>query len=215
MIESLFGSKTRVKLLKLFLENTEESYYVREITRKIDEQINSVRRELSNMTNLGIVTSDNRENKLYYSINQDSPYFTALRAMFDPSSLDVPVIKPESANQPKANSKDSAAGISPEPGYLAQLDRLDGLRLAVASGRLVGRLGKNIDLLLVGDMNSAKLKSTIKSIETAVKHELNYSVMDSNEFYYRLSIKDRFVSDIINQDHQILIDRDTAFGKSE
>jgi hypothetical protein len=45
MIEQLFGSKTRVKLLKLFFSNPNRSFYVREITRTIDEQINSVRRE--------------------------------------------------------------------------------------------------------------------------------------------------------------------------
>lgn len=55
MFEQLFGSKTRVKLLSLFYNNPERPFYVREITRKIDEQINSVRRELQNLLNIGIV----------------------------------------------------------------------------------------------------------------------------------------------------------------
>ena len=46
MIDTLFGSKTRVKLLYLFLNNPGRAFYVREITRRVDEQINSVRREL-------------------------------------------------------------------------------------------------------------------------------------------------------------------------
>ena len=54
MIEQLFGSKTRVKLLQLFLANPGRSFYVRELTRKIDEQINSVRRELSNLMELSL-----------------------------------------------------------------------------------------------------------------------------------------------------------------
>ena len=49
MIDSLFGSKTRVKLLHLFLNNPGKAFYVREITRLVDEQINSVRRELANI----------------------------------------------------------------------------------------------------------------------------------------------------------------------
>ena len=48
-MEQLFGSKTRVKLLQLFFRNPNRAFYVREITRKIDEQINSVRRELANL----------------------------------------------------------------------------------------------------------------------------------------------------------------------
>ena len=70
MIDALFGSKTRVKLLHLFLNNPGKSFYVREITRLIDEQINSVRRELANMLNVGIITCKEADNKLYYEVNQ-------------------------------------------------------------------------------------------------------------------------------------------------
>src|ERR1700744_3000397 len=82
MVEQLFGSKTRVKLLQLFYGNPNRSFYVREITRKIDEQINSVRRELSNLLSIGIITSDNNNNKLYYEVNQKYEYYTPLREIF-------------------------------------------------------------------------------------------------------------------------------------
>ena len=69
MVEQLFGSKTRVKLLNLFYSNPNRAFYVREITRKIDEQINSVRRELSNLLSIGIIVSETNNNRLYYEIN--------------------------------------------------------------------------------------------------------------------------------------------------
>ena len=82
MIDALFGSKTRIKLLHLFLNNPGKAFYVREITRLIDEQINSVRRELSNMLNVGIIKSDTAENKLYYEVNQRYEHYVPLRAIF-------------------------------------------------------------------------------------------------------------------------------------
>src|SRR5512146_3278392 len=82
MIEQLFGSKTRVKLLQLFHSNPNRSFFVREITRKIDEQINSVRRELSNLLSIGIITSDNTNNKLYYEVNQKFEYYEPLQQIF-------------------------------------------------------------------------------------------------------------------------------------
>jgi len=85
MIDTLFGSKTRVKLLHLFLNNPGKSFYVREITRIIDEQINSVRRELSNMLNVGVIECDSAENKLYYQVNQRYEYYKPLRAIFSDS----------------------------------------------------------------------------------------------------------------------------------
>src|SRR5471030_1179787 len=82
MVEQLFGSKTRVKLLNLFYSNANRSFYVREITRKIDEQINSVRRELSNLLSIGIITSDANNNRLYYEVNQKYDYYEPLHLIF-------------------------------------------------------------------------------------------------------------------------------------
>src|SRR5579872_3813536 len=82
MIEQLFGSKTRVKLLQLFYGNPNRSFYVREITRKIDEQINSVRRELANLLSIGIISSDTNNNRLYYEVNQKYEYYNALSSIF-------------------------------------------------------------------------------------------------------------------------------------
>src|SRR3954466_12220845 len=82
MIEQLFGSKTRVKLLQLFYSNPNRSFYVREITRKIDEQINSVRRELANLLSIGIIASDTTNNRLYYEVNQEYEYYAPLQLIF-------------------------------------------------------------------------------------------------------------------------------------
>ncbi|MBO7664277.1 hypothetical protein J6S46_00220, partial [Candidatus Saccharibacteria bacterium] len=57
-VEKLFGSKTRAKLLRLFFENPGKSFYVREMTRVIEEQINSVRRELLNLESIGIIKNE-------------------------------------------------------------------------------------------------------------------------------------------------------------
>src|ERR1700740_194718 len=86
MIEQLFGSKTRVKLLQLFYSNPNRSFYVREITRKINEQINSVRRELSNLLSIGIIVSDNTNNRLYYEVNQKYEFYDPLSIIFGASN---------------------------------------------------------------------------------------------------------------------------------
>ena len=95
MIDALFGSKTRVKLLHLFLSNPGKSFYVREITRLIDEQINSVRRELANMLEVGVITSDSSDNKLYYEVNQRYEHYIALKAIFTGGSEQVLIAKKE------------------------------------------------------------------------------------------------------------------------
>ena len=91
MIEQLFGSKTRVKLLQLFYSNPNRAFYVREITRKIDEQINSVRRELSNLLSIGIITSDPTQNRLYYEVNQKYEHYQPLAMIFGGLKLSAAV----------------------------------------------------------------------------------------------------------------------------
>lgn len=87
MVDALFGSKTRVKLLHLFLNNPGKAFYVREITRLIDEQINSVRRELSNLLEVGVITSSTADNKLYYELNQHYEYLAAFKMIFGDKKL--------------------------------------------------------------------------------------------------------------------------------
>ncbi len=192
MIDALFGSKTRVKLLHLFLNNPGKSFYVREITRLIDEQINSVRRELSNMLSVGIITSDTSDNKLYYEVNQRYEHYVALRAIF--------------ADQPQKTAKVARAADD----WLPIITGLPGVRIAVAAGVLVQGSTSKVDLLVVGATAPAKLKSAIKSIERLEGRELTYSTLPYDEFYYRLSVRDKFITEILNSSHQVVVDTDNV-----
>src|SRR5262249_52061486 len=123
MIEQLFGSKTRVKLLQLFYGNPNRSFYVREITRKIDEQINSVRRELANLLSIGIITSDTVNNRLYYEVNQKFEYYTPLLAMFGGKPMIAVAAEP---SKDGANPKKSIATLpaASEPEELKALGKV-------------------------------------------------------------------------------------------
>ncbi len=191
MIDALFGSKTRIKLLHLFLNNPGKSFYVREITRLIDEQINSVRRELSNMLNVGIIKSDEADNKLYYEVNQRYEHYVPLRAIFADE---------KSAGEPLNHSVPSTLD------WQAKLDELGKIKIAVVSGVFVENSGSPLDLLLVGNPSAAKLKTFIKALEKQEGRELNYSVLAYDEFYYRLSIRDRFIAQLLANKHTVLRD---------
>ena len=194
MIDSLFGSKTRVKLLYLFLNNLEKSFYVREITRMIDEQINSVRRELANMVSVGIVKQDAIDNKLYYSVNEDYPYVKPLMVIFSD----------------KNNDDKEPASASWED----SIKRIRGLKIAITAGKLdIGSIA-SVDLLLVGDnMSALAIKNLIKRIEKAKKSEINYAIMTYDDFYYRMSVKDRFIMDMIRNKHLVLLDTEGIIRK--
>ncbi len=199
MIDALFGSKTRVKLLHLFLNSPGQSFYVREITRKIDEQINSVRRELSNMLEVGVITSDSADNKLYYQVNQRYDYYVPLRAIFGDNVADANIVPV------------SSEGAADE--YSSAIRAIPALTLAILSGVLVRGSKTSIDVVLVGNLSPAKVKAAMKVIEKGEGRDINYSVLSYDEFYYRLSVRDRFITEILNGKHTIVVDKDNVLSQ--
>ena len=193
MIEQLFGSKTRVKLLQLFYGNPNRSFYVREITRKIDEQINSVRRELSNLLSIGIITSENTNNKLYYEVNQAHEHHKALSSIFGATKI---------VDNDESDEKDP----------LNTLGRVD---LAVFTGQFTRDERSGVDFLIVGDINQTQLGKYIANLEKKEGKEIRYAVMAAKEFDYRRKLNDRFLTSVLESKKQILADRENLLSQQE
>ncbi|MBQ3326002.1 transcriptional regulator [Candidatus Saccharibacteria bacterium] len=177
-LEKLFGSKTRTKLLALFFEDTSKSFYVREITRVIEEQINSVRRELINLESIGIVKNDTYDNKVYYSANPKHPFSHALSEIFSAKVGDAKEV------EVKRTSWEDY--VKPVKNYL------DGL---IVTNRVPGEEG--IDMLIIGDDKTKKLTHWAEVVEKKMGKPLNYVIMSTGDYSYRKSVKDRFLVELM------------------
>ena len=188
MIDQLIGSKTRVKLLQLFFSNPNRSFYVREITRKIDEQINSVRRELSNLLNIGIIISDTTNNRLYYEVNQKYEFYDPLRVIF-------------------------GGGESKKSGKIAKSDQKDDFKslghldLLVYTGQFTRDETAGIDLLIVGNTNTNAVQKFVTELEEKEGKDIRYTVLSLNDFQYRLQVKDRFIGNVLAAKKQVVLDK--------
>ena len=202
MIDKLFGSKTRVKLLHLFMNHPGQSFYVREITRLIDEQINSVRRELSNMLEVGVITSDTSDNKLYYQVNQRYEFYTALRAIFAGETVTTEQVGVTNAD-----------GVHEQ--HLSIINDIPSVRLAILADVLMKGSTAPIDVMLVGNVSPAKVKSAIAMIEKLEGREINYTVLPYDEFYYRLSVRDKFITEVLAGKHSVAVDKDNVLGEQQ
>jgi len=228
MIEQLFGSKTRVKLLRLFFSNPNRSFYVREITRKVDEQINSVRRELANMLSLGIITSDSSNNKLYYEVNQEYEYFKPLQTMF--SELEVEE-KPTASSKPKAKEATKATKSStkdtPEPTETLEkaaeksIVELPEAKHWAKAGNIIGIAYSgvytrdetaSVDILIIGDAVVSTIESVISELEKEKNKELKYAIIEASEWKYRRQVRDKFWLQFMAAKKQIVLDRADVFN---
>ncbi|HBG82007.1 TPA: transcriptional regulator [candidate division CPR2 bacterium] len=187
MLEQLFGSKTRVKLLSLFFNNPHRSFYVREITRKVDEQINSVRRELANLQDHGIVASLAKNGKLYYGLNNKYEFAKEFKSIF--KAADVP--------QKEDN----------EEKLVVRFKRTGSVDIVLMMGYFVQDSESPLDLFIVGKLDKKKLRNVVSELEKDAGKELNFCVMTKDEYEYRSTLYDRFIIDVMAHPKITLINK--------
>ncbi len=192
-IDQLFGSKTRVRLLYLFLEDPERAFYVRELTRRIDAQLNSVRRELTNLVELGIVLEvegkilpreneiKKTEKKKYYKANIRCTFFPELRSIMKKSMVLM------------------------NRSFVQEVTEIGDVSLLFLTGKFIDNEKVPSDLMIVGDLDLEKLQQAIKNFELQIGREINYTFMPKEEFAYRQEVKDRFLSSLLTSDKIVLI----------
>ena len=185
-------SKVRVKMLELFFRNPNEMYYVRQLTRELDEEINAIRRELERLSKVGIVKSEQRGNRLYYFLNRTYPFYPELLRLTN-----------------------KATGL----GHALRQHRtkIGNPRFITFSMRFAQhkpRRHDEVDILLVGDTKMQELEPLIKAEEKLRGHEVNYTVMSNDEFEFRKTRRDPFVNEILASglimivgDEDALVDR--------
>lgn len=184
MLEDIIISRVRVKILTLFLTHPGTIFHVRDIVRKTNEEINAVRRELAHMEDAGMVTKEQRANRLFYVMRRDYPLYFELLALIGKSSgLGWDIIK-----------------------HRAKLGKI---KFAMLSGRLLRGLphkgGNDVDLLVVGTVVLPELSQLVKAEEVRRGREINYTVMSEEEFTFRKRRRDPFVLGILEGSRMMII----------
>ena len=183
MLKDLFISKTRIKLLQVFLSNPGRIFYVRELVRAVEEQINSVRAELARMEKASMVTSEMRANRRFYGFRKDYIFYDELSRLV-------------------AKSKGLGGDI------IKERNKLGKIRFASLSGNLIKRrpVGPtDVDLLVVGNVVIPQLAQLVKSKEDSVGREINYTVMTEEEFTFRKRRGDPFLRNILEKPKVLLV----------
>lgn len=184
MLENLFSSKTRVKLLQLFLKNPNNKYYVRELTRQIDERINSVRRELENLLQIGLLVDSRDEKKRYYQVDKSYMYYKELKALFN-----------KAMTMPRAK-------------IVTLFEKAGTADMVILSGKLTNS-PSGIDVMLIGEFQKEKVTKVMEKLEKENEQELNYSIMKKSEYLFRKEYGDRFLKRIFDHDYEIILDNVT------
>ncbi|RJR15433.1 hypothetical protein C4579_02225 [Candidatus Microgenomates bacterium] len=188
MLRDIIVSRVRVKVLTLFLSNPGQIFYVREIVRATEEEINAIRRELMHLEKGGMVSKESRANRVYYNFRTDYPlYFELLELITKTTGLGGNMLKNKA--------------------------KLGKLKFAMISGSFARGLKKeqnNVDLLVVGTVVLPELAQLVRAEETRRKKEINYTVMTTEEFEFRKSRRDPFILSVITGSRIMIIGDEEA-----
>ncbi len=208
MLEKLFGSVSRVKLLKIFLLNPDKKYYIRQLARDLKLQVNSVRRELGNLEEFGLLSSDDNNSinlpilsngrkaptsakeknsslkeKKYYQVNKSFILFSEIKSLIIKSQI--------------------LAGES----FIANLKKVCQPKFILLSGMFVNNDNSPTDVLIVANIKREDLLQIITDLEGELGREINFTIMDEEEFKYRQEIADVFLHSLLNSRRLVLLDK--------
>lgn len=190
MLEQIFGSATRTRILKFFCLNAQERFFIRELSRRLDLQLNSIRRELDNLESFGFLKSVEDNGKKFYEVNQEFHLFLEIKNLIL-----------------KATTLDDMF-------FADKMSKVSGLKLLVFTGMLT-KAPTLTDVLIVGKVRKADLDKYLKKIAQGLPHELRVTFLAPQDYIYRLKIVDKFIYDIFAHNRIVVIDKiSKEIGKS-
>ena len=183
MLEKLITSKTRSKILELFLSNPDMEIHLREIGRRIDENHNSTRRELNNLEDMTILISRKDGNQRYFRINKENPIYPDLKSIYLKTSGIGNVIR-------------------------SGLDEIGEIRYCFIYGSYASNTEmahSDLDLFVVGEIDENKLIPIINGLEKRLNREINYILYTQNEYQSRKKKKNKFVMNVLKEDKIMIL----------
>lgn len=171
MLKRLFTSNTRIKLLTVFLMNSDKEFFIRELTRKLDEQINSVRRELDNLKKMGLLKAKAKNRKKYYVVNTNFALFDELKGI---------IVKALSSSQTIADA----------------MSKFGNIKVLALSGQFINQETETVDMLIVGELDREKFSKYL-SEDLRTQRPVKFTILTEDDYKYRVNCKDKFISEII------------------
>ena len=200
-LEKLFGSSARVKIIRLFLSNSENLFSLEDVSRRAKVLTPVARRETSLFKGIGLIKQKEQivdkpfklkdgtikiKKKKFngYFLNALFPFVHALR-----------------------NLVINAAPVDKEA-MIKEINTIGRIKLVVFSGIFTNNENSRVDLLLVGDaIKETKLDKVLKNIEAEIGKEIVYAVFKTDDFMYRLGMYDRFIRDILEYPHEKAVNK--------
>lgn len=203
ILAKLFGSPSRVKLMRLFLMNPEDVFDMPEISKRSKVASAMLRKEIKLLCEIGLIKQrtvvkmipkrGGKEGALDkkkvngYGMDPSFPYLSALRSLVTEIAI----------------GKEDVA---------ARFRNCGQMKLIIVSGIFLDEADSRLDILLVGDkLKKPIIEGVLRRLEAELGKELTYGILESAEFDYRYGIYDKFIRDVLDYPHLVVLNKLNLF----
>lgn len=179
IFDALFGSKTRARLIRFFLLNPGAEFTATEVSEKTMVSRKEAVHELPRLAKMKFVFERLRKGHKYYIVNEDFPFYTELRSLV------------------------SKLNIHAQSQVFRKLKTVGEVKLILISGLFLNYAKSKVDMILVvNNVNRAKLKHAVAHLEAEVGKEIRFVLMNNEELHYRLNMLDRFFIEFLEAPYE-------------
>jgi hypothetical protein len=204
-LAKLLGGNDRVKIMRLFLHHGDAILSLKEVSEKTKSKSVSVRKEITLLLNIGFL--EKRKSRVYTTVGKGKKAKTAIKEV-----LGYGLNKEFSHNQALRDLLFNFETFDRKD-LVNRFKNIGRVKLFVTSGIFVGWKDSRVDVLIVGEsLKRPKVEKVFELLGSELGREVIYSIMDVEEYDYRIKMYDKFVRDILDMPHQKLIDKITKGG---
>ncbi len=200
ILEKLFGSSAKVKLIKLFLLNPESVYDIAQASERSKVSASVARKEINNLEKINFIKPKFyiKEVKVQRNRNIEVMRKRANGWTLDPKFPYIEAMELFLSNVNPFKHSDIVQKIS----------RAGKIQLLIIAGVFIKDPESRLDLLVVGDnLKLGFLENIIRTIESEIGKEIRYAVFETSEFKYRYSIFDKLIRDVVDFPHEKIINK--------
>lgn len=200
VLAKLFGGEARVKILRLFLFNPNQTFSSGDISLRSRVALASVRHEVALLRKLDMIKGKRFTHSV--QVKRKRKLVTVRKSeggwLLNPSFMYLSAMKEILINTILVRHAD----------IVRRLNAVGKIKFVIISGIFIRDEESRVDILVVGDgirMNA--LENVIKTIEAEIGKELRYAAFETEDFKYRLGMRDKLIRDILHYPHKVILDR--------
>jgi predicted nucleotidyltransferase len=165
-------SKTRATILRIFFNDPEKEYYLRQLESLTGYSVGNIRREVLALEAGGLLHARYLGKIRLYKLNISYPLYSEVKSIVR-----------------------KTVGIEGSIG--SALEHLDGVEFAFIYGSFAEdreRSSSDIDLIIIGAVSPKKISSLLYEKQSEIGREINSTVYSKEEYSKRLRQKNHFIS---------------------